>query len=190
MAAKAFFLTMVGLLLLAVGAIIGRFSVDNSVPLLPTFVPLTPINYLDQINATRVPFGFNDATPTPAPTYTGSLAEGKVLYETLCAHCHGYTGGGPPGEPNPNIPDPIGFLPVPRHDSEGYTWLFPDQLLISFIKRGSNDAFYREVMPAYEDHLTDEEIFLILDYIKQWWTEEQREQQAAVTERVRIRRGE
>lgn len=190
MYAKIYFITVIVLTLIAIGVFIGRFSVDNSLPPLPTFIPVTPINYMEQINATPIPFGFADATATPAPTYRGDLGEGQQLYESLCAHCHGYSGGGPPGEPNPIIPDAIGFLPVPRHDSQGYTWLFPDQLLIEFVKRGSNDAFYREVMPAYEEHLTDEEIMLILNYIKQWWTEEQREQQAAVTERLRIRRGE
>ena len=188
MLVKAYFGIIIGLLLMVGGVIIGRYSVNNEVPLLPTIIPATPINYLEQVEADPEPYGFADGTPTPLPTFTGELAEAQVLYDTYCAHCHGYTGGGEPHEPNPNIPNALGFMPVPRHDSQGHTWLHPDQILIDIIKVGSESPLFGFPMPAFEALLTDEEIIMIIDYMKLWWTEEQREQQAAYTERLTIAR--
>ena len=39
-------------------------------------------------------------------------------------------------------------------------------------------------MPAFEDQLTEEQVESILTFIKTWWTEEQREWQEGITERM------
>jgi mono/diheme cytochrome c family protein len=173
---------------LVIGVNLGRVSVDRSVPLLPTLPVATPENYIAQLTATPGHYGFVDVTRTPMPRVFGSIAEGKLLYETYCAHCHGYTGGGEPGEPNPNVPDELGFMLVPRHDSFGHTWLHPDPLLIAVIKSGSMNPLFRQPMPAFNALLNDEQINNILDYIKLWWTDEQREHQVGVTTRFQLAR--
>lgn len=189
LAAKTFFFSMVGLLLVIIGIGIGRFSYDNSVPPLPTGIPSTPINFNELVNATPQPYAFLDATLTPMPALSGDLARGQELYAVhQCGHCHGLTGGGEPGNPNPFVPDNLGYMLIPRHDSYGKTWMHPDQLLVDIIKQGARNPFYRLAMPSFEDVLTDNEIMLIIDYMRLFWTEEQREHQAAITERLRIAR--
>lgn len=186
-AAKVVLLGTLALLLLIVGVGIGRYSVDNPVSTLPTRLPATPVNYLAMLDATHAPYGFPDGTATPPPsTLAPNVTTARNLYETYCAHCHGYAGEGEPGGPNPHIPDALGYMPVPRHDSQGHTWLHPDQLLVAAIKQGSTDPLYRYQMPAFDGILQDGEIAAILAYIRRWWTPEQREQQAAATERLRI----
>ena len=178
----------IGIVLLIGGILLGRYSVSNDVPPLPTRAVPTPINYLEQIEATPEPFAFQDITPTPFPRdLSADLERGRELYQQ-CIHCHGALGSGEPGNPNPYIPDQFGFMRVPRHDSFGNTWMHPDQLLVEIIKNGAQNPLYRQAMPAYGAVLGDEDIMLILDYIKLFWSEEQREQQAAATERLRLAR--
>lgn len=189
-AAQVVFFGLLGILLIIVGVGIGRYSVDDPVSVLPTRLPATPINYEEILRATRAPYGFSDGTATSLPaTVTGHTRAGRVLYDTHCAHCHGYAGEGEPGGPNPNLPDALGYMPVPRHDSQGRTWLYPDQLLIEVIKVGTTNPINRFQMPAFAGILNDAQINIILDYIKAWWTPAQREQQAAVTERFRVTTG-
>lgn len=180
-----FFLT-VGLLIFIGGAFFGRFSHSQDTRLLPTRLAATPINYRDEINKHNDFYRISN--PTPMPALTGNLAEGQKLYQAHCAHCHGYRGEGEPNNPNPHLPDAIGYMPVPRHDSLGHTWLHPDQLLLQTIKKGIANPLSRYGMPPFEALLSDEEISFILNYIKLWWTEAQVEQQRAATERLRLAR--
>ena len=185
--AKTFFFSMVSILLITIGIAVGRFSYNNSVPPFPTGIPATPINFNEIMDATPYPYAFLDATPTALPALSGDLLRGQELYAIhQCGHCHGLTGGGEPGNPNPFVPDQIGYMVIPRHDSYGKTWMHPDQLLIDIIKQGARNPFYQLAMPSFEDVLDDEEIMLIIDYMRIFWTEQQQEYQAAVTERVRI----
>lgn len=126
------------------------------------------------------------AQPLPTVDQSNPLARGKLVYDTLCAHCHGYQGEGEGRNLDPDRPDTLGYLPVPRHDREGHTWMHPDQLLIASIRLGLPNPLYRYQMPAFsEQALSDQQLADMLLYIKQWWTDEQRAAQAAVTERLR-----
>ncbi len=126
--------------------------------------------------------------PTGMPTVdqTNPLARGQVAYNTYCAHCHGYSGEGEKASIDPSKPDKIGYMPVPRHDSEGHTWMHPDQLIKDAVRNGIANPMYRYAMPAVpEDRLSDQQIGDILGYVKQWWTEDQRATQAQYTEAMK-----
>ncbi len=84
-------------------------------------------------------------------------SDGKVLYERFCMGCHGDQGQ---GYIQPDAP-PL--------NADGEVWQYTDEEITQFIIRDGG-----EVMPAMEDSLTDEEVQLIYDYIKEWWTPEQR----------------
>lgn len=104
-------------------------------------------------------------------TIEGSAsADGASLYADNCSQCHGFDQGG-------DIRD----IPPP-HNSNGHTWHHPDQQLTEIILEGLNFAVEgQQTMPAFRDVLDENEVRAILDYVKTWWTDEQREFQATVT---------
>ena len=93
----------------------------------------------------------------------------QALYEANCQSCHGGAMGGVISE----IP--------PKHNSNGHTWHHPDQQLIGIILDGYIVSQDRGEMPAFREKLTDAEVSQILDYVKAWWTEDQRSYQATAT---------
>ncbi|MAU12384.1 MAG: cytochrome C [Anaerolineaceae bacterium] len=109
----------------------------------------------------------------------------KLSYERLCAHCHGYSGEGQPTGGGPGTVErsiELGYHPVPMHNAEGHTWQHADQILFEMIKYGARSPMYIYIMPPHAGQLTDDEIFDIIDYIKRFWTPEQRTHQAQITE--------
>ena len=94
---------------------------------------------------------------------------GQILYETNCQSCHGGASGGRIDE----IP--------PRHNANGHTWHHPDQQLNQIINGGFKVSDERGQMPAFGEKLTMQEIRQILEFIKTWWSEDQRSYQATVT---------
>ncbi|MCA9886339.1 MAG: hypothetical protein KC708_25375, partial [Anaerolineae bacterium] len=89
--------------------------------------------------------------PTVDPADT-ELVGAKRKYELLCAHCHGYTGGGQPIGSGPGTVETtieLGFHPVPRHDAEGHTWQHPDQLLFQIVKDGASSPLYLYIMSPH-----------------------------------------
>ena len=125
--------------------------------------------------------GSDELTSTLSPT---QLAEGKALYEANCAACHGINGE---GEENWQEPNEDGTFRAPPHDSSGHTWHHPDQLLLQIIAKGGQAP--NTQMSAFEDKLTEEEIKLVLEYIKTFWEPEHRESQADVTKRIKEAEG-
>ncbi|MGB0387145.1 MAG: c-type cytochrome [Ardenticatenaceae bacterium] len=121
--------------------------------------------------------GGNEPTEGLSPA---QLAEGKALYEANCAACHGMNGE---GEENWQEPNDDGTFRAPPHDSTGHTWHHPDQLLLQITTKGGKGLNSR--MPAFEEKLTEEEIELVLEYIKTFWVPEHRQSQADVTERIK-----
>lgn len=108
---------------------------------------------------------------------------GEQLYTANCQGCH----GGDTGGSMMDIPPP--------HNTNGHTWHHPDCQLVQTVLNGSGEMgeMMREMMgasedtprmPAFEGILTEDEIVAILDYIKGWWTEEQRHSQAVNTQQT------
>lgn len=121
-----------------------------------------------------------EAIPTIDPDQT-ELARGQYLYNFNCAHCHGYAGEGQ----HPNTVERstnLGYHVVPAHDSSGHTWHHPDQLIFEIIKYGAESPLYQYTMTPFGERITDDEIYYIIDYMRLWWTDDQRAWQAQLTE--------
>ncbi|SFR44297.1 Cytochrome c, mono-and diheme variants [Marinobacter daqiaonensis] len=102
------------------------------------------------------------------------LIEGQRIYEQYCAACHGLQGE---GAANWQKPDEKGEMPAPPHDESGHTWRHSDAMLFRMIAEGWRHPFNKSdrlTMPAFRDILTDEEIRAVIDYLRTFWTGEQR----------------
>lgn len=121
-----------------------------------------------------------EAIPTIDPVNT-ELRQAQLNYNTYCAHCHGYGGEGQPVE-TIELTESLGYHTVPLHNSAGHTWQHPDQILFETIKYGIQTPANLYQMTASSEFLSNEEIFAIIDYIRLWWTDEQREWQEQMTE--------
>ncbi|MHB1103748.1 MAG: c-type cytochrome [Devosia sp.] len=102
-----------------------------------------------------------------------ATAESRQLYGENCARCHG---ANLEGQPDWMRRLPNGRLPAPPHDGSGHTWHHSDKQLFTIAKFGLQAIApgYESDMPAYESVLSDEEITLILGYIKSTWPERAR----------------
>lgn len=97
------------------------------------------------------------------------VAQGETLYQQYCASCHGVE---LEGQPNWRRRDENGFLPAPPHDASGHTWHHPDQLLFDVTKYGTAAVVgrgYKSNMTAFEEQLSDAEIWAVLSFIKSRW---------------------
>ena len=107
------------------------------------------------------------ADPRDAP----NVALGRTVYAQYCASCHGAK---LEGQPNWRVRLPNGRLPAPPHDESGHTWHHPDRVLFAITKNGLVAPYapkgYESDMPAFGGKLTDEEIWVVLAYIKSHWT--------------------
>lgn len=118
-------------------------------------------------------------TNTHVPTENIGSLDGRELYQTYCASCHGVKGGGQFPE-DPYFPDATGRVGAPPHDSTGHTWHHPDAVLVQITQEGrAMPNVYP--MPAFKDQLTEAQIMAILTYIKGWWLPEQIEAQATTS---------
>ncbi len=98
------------------------------------------------------------------------LLGGQTLYQEQCASCHG---SNLEGQDNWRSPNSDGVLPTPPHDEMGHTWHHDNQLLFDYTKLGGRRALaaisvqdFVSAMPAFDDTLSDEEIWDILAYIR------------------------
>lgn len=104
---------------------------------------------------------------TPASESATRVERGADLYVATCQACHGdETGAG-------GIPE------APPHNADGHTWHHPDAQLIDWILNGKPFT----AMPGFGDELSRDDAQAILAYIKTWWTDQQRAEQADVSER-------
>lgn len=127
------------------------------------------------------------SSPRPTPiTDNPDLAQAQTAYETHCAHCHGYYLEGQLSSTVENTVE-IGLHTVPPHNSEGHTWQHPDQLLIRTIQQGIQNPLNHFPMVGYESVLDEDDILGIIDYMRLYWTDEQIEYQAWLTDEYEAR---
>jgi len=87
---------------------------------------------------------------------------GKVIYDRMCAGCHGYKGDGGEGHRG-------GFSPhVPTLADKAYMASVPDDYLFLIIKKGGAYMGKMATMPAWEKRLSDEEIHDIVAHIRRF----------------------
>lgn len=121
------------------------------------------------------PAGTGRADPSDA----SQVAMGERIYTEHCASCHGRNLEGE--TPDWRTRKASGALPVPPHDATGHTWHHSDEQLFAITKYGVEPFApegYVSDMPAFEDTLTDAEIWAVLAYIKSRWPERIRRAQA------------
>jgi S-disulfanyl-L-cysteine oxidoreductase SoxD len=109
-----------------------------------------------------------------APAQGEQWIQGQQIYTTYCAACHGVK---LEGQPNWRSRMANGRLPAPPHDVTGHTWHHPDWQLIGMIRDGlvpgvTAPARYESDMPGFAKILSDEQIRLVLGYIKSYWPED------------------
>jgi mono/diheme cytochrome c family protein len=110
------------------------------------------------------------------------LAQGRALYEGICAACHGIDGQGQFPDA-PLVPDATGRYGAPPHNEVGHTWHHTDELLVRYVIEGGfadEKRFYQ--MPSLGAALTREQAMMIIAYIKTMWSDEQRTYQQHMTE--------
>lgn len=106
---------------------------------------------------------------------------GMLRYQEHCAACHGEN---LEGQPNWRIPNENGVLPAPPHNETGHTWHHDNQLLFNYTKLGGEALMaargmaFNSGMPAFENTLSDDDIWNILAYIRSTWSDEVKEIQA------------
>lgn len=120
------------------------------------------------------------------PANAVQVAEGKEVYATQCARCHGAK---LEGQPNWRTRSAEGKLPAPPHDDTGHTWHHADKLLFGIVKHGMVPPYgpegYQSDMPAFGQHLSDEEIWSVLAFIKSTWPDQARQAQANIDKQAK-----
>ena len=113
------------------------------------------------------------------------LAQGAKLYTEHCASCHGAK---LEGAPNWRSRGADGLLPAPPHDETGHTWHHGDRLLFDYTKLGGEGLLaargitdFESAMPGFAEILTDDEIRLVLAFIKSTWPIDIRRHQEHMT---------
>jgi mono/diheme cytochrome c family protein len=118
------------------------------------------------------------SAPQADPDNAEQVALGQQVYASFCAGCHGDK---LEGQPNWRQRLPLGNFPAPPHDETGHTWHHADQWLFEVVKYGGKHHApprYRSAMPAYQEMLSDAEIWAVLAFIKSRWPAAIRAQQA------------
>lgn len=106
----------------------------------------------------------------------GAQEDGRALYNSYCASCHGVE---LEGQPNWMSRNEAGRLPAPPHDETGHTWHHSDRQLLAINLDGLNviSPGYESDMPAFADRLSETQVLEILDFIKGHWPDREREYQ-------------
>ena len=99
------------------------------------------------------------------------IAHGQHFYVQYCASCHGVNGEGQFPDA-PLSPDKTGRFGAPPHNGNGHTSHHPDDWLIRYVRDGGISLKYPELyypMPTFGRRLSDNQIALVLAYIKTIW---------------------
>ncbi|HEY0737245.1 MAG TPA: cytochrome c [Herpetosiphonaceae bacterium] len=105
------------------------------------------------------------------------VEQGRQLYTTRCASCHGGDLGGEQGWPQRRA---NGVMPAAPLDERATTWQHDDQWIFTTIKDGGQataPAGIIRYMPALGGGLTDAEIWAVISYIKSTWPRSIQDQQ-------------
>ena len=116
-----------------------------------------------------------------------TIALGKTLYAERCASCHGAR---LEGQRDWKSPLPSGRMPAPPHDASGHTWHHPDGVLFRIIREGPAAVVgggYESDMPGLGNVMSDDEIWDVLAFIKSTWPERERQYQAEISRRERLK---
>ena len=123
----------------------------------------------------------------PADPTEAMVAQGRVVYGTQCASCHG---DNLEGQANWQALLVDGGRPAPPHDETGHTWHHADDLLFGVTKYGGqafSPADYKNNMPGFEGTLSDDEIRAVLAYIKSTWPADIQARQARISQQANER---
>jgi mono/diheme cytochrome c family protein len=111
-------------------------------------------------------FVFACAVPAIASAQAGAPAHppdrtGEQIFQTACVSCHGPDGKGQPPtvlgfEPPASFPD---FTECPVSSVE------PDDMWIAVVHRGGRVRGLSHIMPAFQDALSDAEIYSVVQYL-------------------------
>ena len=98
-----------------------------------------------------------------------TVLEGKKLYASHCASCHGRK---LQGQLLWQVRDEFAGRRAPAHDQTGHTWQHSDEDLFAMTKFGrfpATPATVKSYMPAYGPNLSDDQILATIAYIKATW---------------------
>jgi copper transport protein len=107
--------------------------------------------------AFRLPSGSAPRYVNPVPPNRASIEEGQAIYRVQCVNCHG---------PNGRGDGPVGLtLQPPPADLYAHTQpgVHPDGTLYEWISFGFGES---SVMPQFENILTEEERWHVVNYIR------------------------
>jgi mono/diheme cytochrome c family protein len=124
------------------------------------------------------------AENAPPPGSAQELTIGARVYSKSCAICHGEN---LEGQANWRQLNEFGRLPAPPHNARGHTWHHDDATLFGITKLGTAKFTGLDIesdMPAFEDILSDDQIWAVLAYIKSRWPERIRRQQESINRRT------
>lgn len=118
--------------------------------------------------------GTRAAEVPPLPELVpAQVADGRELYGSFCAECHG---ANLEGEEAWQTPNDDGSFRAPPHDASGHTWHHDDKVLLETIRLGGTRLTGQMAgasnMPAFEQSLTGDEMTAILSYIKSSWPDD------------------
>jgi len=111
------------------------------------------------------------------------VAAGKIVYQGSCASCHGKA---LEGQPAWRTRKADGKLPAPPQDKTGHSWHHPDEQLFLITRNGVKPPLapegYLSDMPAFDDKLSDRQIWDVIAFIKASWPADIRARQKRVND--------
>ncbi len=116
--------------------------------------------HLDCLLLVLLAFALPDEAGARASMWQEVPTDGEGLYNVACASCHGLAGGGVP-------PDRIAFdVPVPDFTDCSFSSREPDADWITVAMYGGPVRGFDQTMPAYGEALSEEQLQLVMDYIR------------------------
>ncbi len=89
------------------------------------------------------------------------VAEGRQLFRSYCAECHGRRAQ---GAPDWHKPDSDGSYPPPPLDGSAHAWHHPYPMLLKTLREGSGGR-----MPGWQEQLSDAQLEATIAYFQSLW---------------------